>query len=228
MRSTGRTDSPSIPSSSPGRPGRIRTLDDIALDTGTDKASDGHGYTTYYERLLGPVRYKALTLLELGVWHGASLRMWAEYLPNAQIIGVDTSEPIVIDDPNVVVWQDDQTSDTLGRRIRLSFGDLDVIIDDASHISSKTIKSFEHLWWYLKPGGWYVIEDLQTSYDSANYDGWPNPNVDWHQPVTAMRFCKRLADEVQRHQFPNQYWLGYAIESVCFYENICIIEKAVS
>ncbi len=177
---------------------------------------------------MGPIRYQALTLLELGVWHGASLRMWLEYLPNAQIIGVDTSAPIVIDDPNVVVWQDDQTSDTLGQRIRRSFGDLDVIIDDASHISSNTIKSFEQLWWYLKPGGFYVIEDLQTSYDPENY-GREEADEDPVTPVfTAMGFCKRLADEVQRHQFPNEYWLGYAIESVCFYENICIVQKASS
>lgn len=178
--------------------------------------------------MLGPIRYKALTLLELGVWHGASLRMWLEYLPNAQIIGIDTSDPIVIDDPNVTIWQADQCDPELGPHIRKWCGDLDMIIDDASHISSKTIASFKNLWPYLKPGGWYVIEDLQTSYDPEHY-GELEACVHPHRVLpfgTAMWFCKSLADEVQREQFPNQYWLGYAIESVCFYENICIVQKA--
>jgi 8-demethyl-8-(2-methoxy-alpha-L-rhamnosyl)tetracenomycin-C 3'-O-methyltransferase len=224
----GRTGSPSIQSSSLGSPGRIRTLDDIALEYHTDKASDGHGYTKYYERILGPHRYRSMVLLELGVWHGASLLMWAEYLPNAQIIGVDTSAPIVVDDPNVTIWQADQCDPELGPHIRKWCGDLDVIIDDASHISSNTIKSFQNLWPFLKPGGFYVIEDLQTSYDPENY-GREEADEDPVTPVfTAMGFCKRLADEVQRHQFPNEYWLGYAIESVCFYENICIVQKASS
>lgn len=199
---------------------------------GTDKSSDGHGYTRLYERFLGPVRYKSMVLLELGVWEGASILMWQQYLPNSQIVGVDRSD-ITIDTPRVTIWKSDQAADGLGAKIQRRFGDVDVIIDDASHISSKTIQSFKNLYPHLRSGGLYVIEDLQTSYDEKNYpnDACPDPDGAHRGgaapggQVTAMNFCKRLADEVNSNEFPKEHRLGYDLESVQFYQNICFISK---
>jgi hypothetical protein len=41
----------------------------------------------------------------------------------------------------------------------------DVTIDDASHLSSKTITSFRTWFPMLAHGGLYVVEDVATSYD---------------------------------------------------------------
>jgi len=41
-------------------------------------------------------------------------------------------------------------------------GPFDIIIDDASHISPLSIRSFEILFKLLKRGGIYVIEDLHV------------------------------------------------------------------
>ena len=46
-------------------------------------------------------------------------------------------------------------------------GRLDVVIDDGSHIGEHQWASFRSLFPALSPGGWYVLEDLSTSY-------WPN------------------------------------------------------
>ena len=41
---------------------------------------------------------------------------------------------------------------------------LDMIVDDGSHIPSHMILSLVALWNTLKPGGVYVMEDIETSY----------------------------------------------------------------
>src|SRR5215203_706034 len=67
-------------------------LCDLAEKYGTDKGPSGHNYTPYYEEYLQHRRFRALTLLELGVWKGASLRMWRDYFPSATIVGIDNKD----------------------------------------------------------------------------------------------------------------------------------------
>ena len=67
----------------------LRTLDEIACRHGADKSSEQHGFTAVYERLFEPRRDEALTLLEIGVFEGASLGMWREYFPSARIFAID-------------------------------------------------------------------------------------------------------------------------------------------
>lgn len=43
-------------------------------------------------------------------------------------------------------------------------GLFDIIIDDGGHTMDQQMTSLEFLWKAVKPGGLYVIEDLQTSY----------------------------------------------------------------
>lgn len=200
-------------------------LDTLALKYGTDKGSCDHDYMPYYTQYLEPLRDKPITLLELGIWKGASLRMWRAYFSKATIIGLDNhvkSLPDMAGIHTVLCEQDDKEGlDGLAEM----YGQFDVIIDDASHISSKTITSFQYLYPHLKDGGLYVIEDLQTSYDAEHYgenEACSNPNEGWY---TAMGFCKRLADEVHPDLFPSQYRSGLSIASVQFFPNICFIVK---
>ena len=58
---------------------------------GTDKVS--HHFTHVYERAFAAERLNTQRVLEVGVWHGASLRMWRDWFENAQVVGVDTFKP---------------------------------------------------------------------------------------------------------------------------------------
>jgi len=214
----------------------LTRLDDLALKYGTDKGSSDHNYCPHYERYLAPRREDPLTMLEIGVWEGASLHMWREYLPNATIVGLDKYDRDVQID-GVEIHIGDQDDAAFLNRVAEIAGAFDVIIDDASHISSKTIRSFELFYPHLKPGGLYVIEDLQTSYDPVNYThmeaSW-NPDLPPMMPgvprrvrnLTAMQFCKRLADEVNRGMYPDKHRLGYDLASVQFFPNIAFITKS--
>ena len=78
-------------------------LDNLGLKYNTDKASKykrrdnivpGHDYLRHYEIFLSTLRDEKFTLVELGCYTGASLKMWKEYFPQAHIIGVDLNEKL--------------------------------------------------------------------------------------------------------------------------------------
>jgi 8-demethyl-8-(2-methoxy-alpha-L-rhamnosyl)tetracenomycin-C 3'-O-methyltransferase len=224
----------------------MTTLDDIAVKFRTDKASTpytkdvyaypshtGHNYTAVYDRMFTPLRDEPVTLLELGVFTGASMRMWAEYFPdpNAKFVGVDIDLSLLggtISDPRVTLHEGDQSDTTLVGPVARQF---DIIIDDASHISSKTVESFTAWWPYLRDGGVYVVEDTHSSFHAFHY-GEGEANEDPAQnATTAMGFFQRLAMDVNYHGatqwdlFPSKYWQGYWLDAVEFRFNLIILTK---
>jgi hypothetical protein len=181
-------------------------LDALARLYGTDKASDRHGYTRFYQRHFGPHRDVVESVLEIGVGGttsnegyetsagGQSLRMWSDYFPNATIFGVDIHAKD-IKAPRVVFEQGDQSDPGFLRELGERYGPFDIIIDDGSHIGRHIEASFHGLWNRLKPGGWYAIEDLGVAYHPL-YEGGP-PGT----PGTAASLIKALVDStLQRHE----------------------------
>lgn len=128
---------------------------------GTDKLD--HGYLPRYEQHLGGLRHHPIRLLEIGVHRGASLRMWRDWFDRAQIIGVDTlAHCQVTGEPRITTYVADAARDTL------ALGLFDVIVDDGSHQAGEIDTALRKLWPDLSPGGWYVIEDLETQW----LQGW--------------------------------------------------------
>jgi hypothetical protein len=218
-------------------------LDDIALHRGTDKSSDHHHYTRLYEFYFNgfsPVRNGSL--LELGVKQGASMAMWRDWLPGWTIQGIDNGaegEPVLM--PGTRLGIGDQSDPDFLNGIAATSGPFDIIIDDASHLSSLSIASFTILWPHLKPGGWYVVEDTHSSYHDFYYgktEANPDPSYgiagEWERSepaevITMMGFLKRIADEANYRGpddlFPQAHWLGFDVEAVHFHFNICFVQK---
>lgn len=124
---------------------------------GTDKTTI-HSYGPIYETLFDSLTPK--TILEIGVYSGAFLRVLAEYYNTIEeIIGIDITLNNIkfpAEDP-VKIYQLDgtnaQTAVTLGRRY-------DLIIEDASHHPEHQKMSLMIFADYLNPGGVYIIEDI--------------------------------------------------------------------
>lgn len=153
----------------------MRTLHDIAVDFGTDKVLSG--YIDEYERHFGAWRLKAIALLELGIFKGASLLTWHEYFPAGRIVGLDHNE-VTIDNASdrVRTYQGSQDDTVLLDRLAQESAPdgFDIVIDDAAHMGTLARASFWHLFeQHLKPGGIYVIEDWGTGYWRSWSDGSP-------------------------------------------------------
>jgi hypothetical protein len=130
---------------------------------GSDKGNIKHGYTKHYERIIGELGGKnaPLSVGEIGVACGASLRMWANYLPNAKIEGFDIRPDcanLCKDLPNVTITISDP------RQVNRD-GQYDLLVDDGSHISEDIFGAFQHCLTWVKPGGFYVIEDMSCTYN---------------------------------------------------------------
>lgn len=134
-------------------------LNDIGLAHGTDKATF-HKYLDFYEKHL-PDRSFSGRLLEIGVMDGCSIRMWREYYPNAEIVGIDTGLQVDLRIDGTTLLELDGTKPEHTTQL----GTFDIIIDDASHMTKDQQKSFEHLFYnQLNKGGLYILEDLHTSF----------------------------------------------------------------
>ena len=197
-------------------------LDSIGLRHGTDKASSFHDYLRIYEQIM-PV-HKPVNLLEIGWFDGASMETWREFLhQESNIVGVDIEPKKSI---GGVKFRRANATSLHMVEIADELGPFDFIIDDGSHLSPDVIATFINLWHSVRPGGYYIVEDVHVSY----HDDWlgnPNPTRPGRGGQTSMQFLKRLADDVH---------FGHAgagpdgrtvhnIASIAFYPGLAIVGK---
>lgn len=120
-----------------------------------------HNFCNFYEQNLNK---NVTKLYEIGVLDGASLQMWSEYYPDAQIIGFDIEDKSMLKlNSNVTVKYLDQGNITQLKDLAANSTNVDIIIDDGSHFIDHQIMTFEILFNSLKTNGQYIIEDLHTS-----------------------------------------------------------------
>ncbi len=143
------------------------TLDELFKREGADKQTGMHGYAPVYEELFEPRRHEPLTLLEIGVYQGASIRSWLEYFPIARIIGVDCDAQFLSFSERYEFFHGRQEDPKFLDGVRKAAGPFDIVIDDGSHRPNDQRVSFMELWPVLRPGGYYVIEDIQCWFDQA-------------------------------------------------------------
>ena len=160
----------------------MNRLTEIANKYNTDKGTNsicanngpGHGFTEFYYKFFKDI--KKPTILELGVYEGASIKMFNEfYNGNCEIYCVD------IDNKCDVSYIGDNIHFhilDLGNEKQLSnflqmMNDnnvrFDIILDDASHIIYHQMIAYSFLRELLKKDGMYIIEDLHTCFG----DIWP-------------------------------------------------------
>jgi ubiquinone/menaquinone biosynthesis C-methylase UbiE len=141
------------------------TLNDLGIMHGTDKSSSGHGYMELYETPFEPMRHTACNILEIGVHTGASLRVWRDYFPLATIIGVDiNSSALACNGDRINIPIADQSNRQQMESIGNNYKEFDIIIDDGSHFWDHQIISLQTMLKFVRPGGFYIIEDIDTSY----------------------------------------------------------------
>ena len=138
------------------------------VHTGTDKNTT-HSYLEAYERVFKPKRHDPVRIVEIGVFTGGSLRAWADYFDHAEseIIGLDINPHLVrfdLSTPKIKTMILDATNREAVNRLEGSF---DFVIDDGSHALRDQMASYLLLKSKMRPGGAYIIEDIQ-SMDDAN------------------------------------------------------------
>ena len=139
----------------------------LGLKYGTDKYPS---YTPFYDMLFNQTRLAVTRVLELGIGTvgcmghvpgyrpGASLRMWRDYFPNAQITGVDIDQSVLFEEDRINTVLCNQ-SDLSGETYGWDKESFDLILDDASHSSADQHATLFQMLPYVKSDGIYIIED---------------------------------------------------------------------
>jgi hypothetical protein len=151
-------------------------LCEIAFKYGTDKCPQiKHRYTEVYYKLFKDKVNQVKKVLEIGVGHqekmkvfdnpqyvtGASLRMWRDFFPNAQIYGIDTDPETIFNDERITTFCYDQTNyRDLELLIAQIGSDIDIVIDDGAHTPSSQIITCLELMPLLDKKVFYIIEDV--------------------------------------------------------------------
>jgi hypothetical protein len=135
-------------------------LCDLADKYGCDKApSIRHSYTPFYHQLFQGRCVRAL--LEVGVLEGASLRMWRDYFPEAEIVGFDIEPGYMVNgEERIQTFLCNGTDGGIQLHRKYMPEKFDIIIDDASHEPDDQVAAVNNLMPFLADGGVYVIEDV--------------------------------------------------------------------
>lgn len=204
------------------------TLAAIGRRHGCDKFTV-HRFEDVYAGLLGHRRTEPLRVLEIGIGEedralgGASLLTWSEFLPEALIVGIDLYDKRALDTERIVTRACDQGDPTQLAEVVRELGPFDLVIDDGSHHGHDVATSMFALLGAVRPGGSYVLEDLQTSY-------WPEYGGSSVAPYafdTAVRWLRLVIDVVNRSEIPNQDYFplgsGWDVESLHVFHNIAVL-----
>jgi len=136
----------------------------LADKYGTDKGSTVHNYTEVYQYFFQPMRNDARKVFEIGVASGSSLFMFRDYFPKAVIYGIDIEDSHRLDSPRIKTFVADQANrKQLQQFVDAHGSDFDLILDDGGHTMEQQQVSFGYFFAHVKPGGYYVIEDVHTS-----------------------------------------------------------------
>jgi demethylmacrocin O-methyltransferase len=207
------------------------SLDSLALRYGADKSSKVHGYTRAYERHFAPFRQSPVVLLEIGIGGGASLRTWRDYFPRGKVFGLDVADCKPLEAHGVWTFQGSQADEDVLERLLFRTGPLDVVIDDGSHRWSDQIASFRKLYPHVTPGGYYVVEDLHTSYWDQYRSGDQSMAMFLCDMVHELNLHGRsgygaVANDPEYPSYRGELNVYQrTVDEICFYKSIAFVRK---
>lgn len=154
----------------------------------TDKSK----YARFYSFWLSQRDFS--TILEIGAYKGGGIRSLRHLFPQASVFGIESDRKLAQESPELDISVGDQADttfldQTIAHIATQTQNQVDLIIDDGGHTMHQQITSFQHLFPKLKSGGYYVVEDVETSYLSRWIDRKP----------TTVEFFKSTLDELNYH-----------------------------
>ncbi len=200
----------------------------------TDKVNQWHSfagknYLDIYSIYLNPLKQKEIKMLEIGIRDGASLRLFRDFFPNGTILGLDINPETAFKEKRIDTYIGSQNSPEIINIIFEKNPEINIVLDDGSHVNELTIASFNLIFNRLQKGGFYIIEDLACTYledaltENISVGGWPGMQL--NDPSIKM---------VNRRSDMNDFFLKMIsdldskngeVEYVHFWSQLCIIKK---
>lgn len=177
----------------------------FGMESKTDKVTHHYYYKYYplflekYRKIISNNKDIKYGMIEIGIDHYRSIKLWQKYFPESFIYGLDIG--FVGKDKNYEIFKCDQSdltqltnvSNTIIEQNKTIF----LIIDDGSHHPDHQIKTFNLFFdKLLAYGGCYIIEDIETSYWSKNDIYGYKTEFGYKNENSAIEITKNIIDDV--------------------------------
>ena len=152
-------------------------------------------YADIYEELLTPFKDRDIILVEIGIGQGGSLQVWKHFLGSkVKIFGLDVQIKSFYTEEQIIdnYFADQLDTDSLEK---VPIPEIDIFIDDASHINQGQINTFRVFFPRMRSGGLYFVEDIGTSYRPLNYGGG------FKKRGSFIEYCKNVIDVMQINEW---------------------------
>jgi len=182
-------------------------------------------YFDIYHRHLSRFRGETITMIEIGIFNGGSLKMWKEYFgPKATIVGVDINPGCKkYEEPGIEVVIGDQADPKFLQALSKQYPKFAIVIDDGGHRMEQQVTTLEELYLPMSDDGVYICEDTHTSYMPAFGGGHLKAD-------TFIEYSKKLIDHLNAFHIKEseslaQNYFTQATDSIHFYDSVVVIEK---
>ena len=182
-------------------------------------------YFEIYDRHFSRFRGTEVHLLEIGVYHGGSLRMWKDYFGSrARIFGVDCNPQCKqFEDEQITIFIGDQADRQFLRTLAQAIPRLDILIDDGGHKAKQQIATFDVLFPHISMDGIYLCEDTHTSY-------WREYGGGYRKRASFVEYSKNFIDYIHAWHSREPRRLSVSeftksVHSLHFYDSVLVIEK---
>ena len=149
----------------------------------TDFITDKGGLHAYvegfYEKEFSRFKDESITLIEIGVNHGGSMRLWNEYFTNAEIYGLDICKTDVADFLEYYPKYSNlhyMITNAYDYEVSKTLPEYDIFIDDGPHTIQTQILSLDLYLNKMKHNGVFVIEDVQQYHELVMLKNHVNDN----------------------------------------------------
>ncbi len=200
----------------------MNDLEKFFRDNKSNRIFKWEHYFEVYDRHFSRFRGEYPVVVEFGVQHGGSARMWKHYFgKEARIIGVDKDPrcALVADEGIEILIGDQEDRSFLSSLVEI-LPRIDILIDDGGHKMQQQINTFEVMFPAIHEEGIYLCEDLHTSY----WDKWGGG---LKREGTFIEYSKNLIDQLHAwHINPVEVpEFTKTTNSIHFYDSILVIEK---
>ena len=142
---------------------------------------DKHSYLETYGRIFERIKDRKNKILEIGIYKGDSLNLWAEYFTQSLIYGIDQDYPqegnLELHDAVSVIIGDAYTSKMV--ELLNEEGKFDVIIDDGSHYLYHQKFVIDYYCDLLTEDGILIIEDVNCDFNAEFNSRYIDMLVEW-------------------------------------------------
>lgn len=122
------------------------------------------GYETTYASIVDALKVRSphcLSVLEIGIFGGASLRGWRKIFSDSRIVGLDIDQSVMFTETGIQTFVANQLQiPSLEAAQSKSGENYDLIVDDGWHQPQTNINSLIVFLKHLNSGGFYVVEDV--------------------------------------------------------------------